>query len=247
MKRLAFPVVIAALLVSAPRLAMAFLLADGVQLAPAVEMWVFAGTGVASGVVLTGGNVYLAHALAEHWRRRGGLWAILLVAWTLFLVFAILLIAPALVYGLNHSALATVLTTPAARWGWSVVAALSVEVLAAAAMAAGVLSAEPSKPSAEGKRTEGIQAALSGRIVRILNADAHASRAQANATSAAQVPESSAWVTESVAQSDAMPAPSVVAPAPMVYQCDQCPKSYLTKNALSAHQRFCKSAQEPAR
>lgn len=165
MRRFAFIIAAAALLVSAPRLALAFLLADGVTLSPAVEGAVYAWTGVASGVVLTGGNIYLAHALAEHWKRRGALWVVLLVSWVLFLAFAVVLIAPALVAGLSHSELAQVLTSDRQRWGWAVVAALSVEVLAAAAMAASVLSAEPTAATA--KRT-GVGSALSGAAVRLL-------------------------------------------------------------------------------
>ena len=101
MRKLPLIIIAAALLVSAPRLAVTFVIADGVMLTPAVAVAVFAGTGIASGLVLTGGNVYIAHALAEHWRRRNGLWTALLTAWLLFLVFAVWLIAPLLVYGLE--------------------------------------------------------------------------------------------------------------------------------------------------
>lgn len=163
-QRLPFAIVIAALVVSAPRLAVAFLLADGVGINERVQVAVYVLTGVASGIVLTGGNVYLAHALAEHWKRRGGLWVILLVSWALFLGFAVVLIAPALVYGLTHSVLAEVLASAQTRWAWAIVAALSVEVLAAAAMAAHVLNDEPT----QAVRKVGVGSALSAAIVRRL-------------------------------------------------------------------------------
>ncbi len=238
MKRLPLLIVCAALLVSAPRLAIAFVMADGVTLSATVAAWVFTATGVASGIVLTGGNVYLATALAEHWQRRGGLWAVLLAAWTLFLAFAVALIAPVLAYGLSHSVLREVLPTSAARWAWSVIAALSVEVLAAAAMAASVLSAAPSKPSAEPKRTSAIRAALSERIVRTLEADTAPSITPDAVSGVLDMPMPTAW--ERPAAHDAPIAPHE---APRSgYTCPLCNRVFASKNALSAHGRFCKQA-----
>jgi MFS family permease len=234
MKRLAFIIAAAALLVSAPRLALAFLMADGVQLAPAVEIFVYAGTGIAAGVVLTGGNIYLAHALAEHWKRRGALWATLLICWVLFLVFAVVLIAPALVAGLQHSDLAQVLDTPGKQWTWAVVAALSVEVLAAAAMAASVLSDEPTQPSA---RRAGFGAALSGAAQRVLariGETAPVSVAeQAAAPLALPLPASPS------ATSAALPAAPAVATSEVgSYPCRSagCRRSFPTPQARSAHE-----------
>ncbi len=215
MKRrgLAFWIAIAALLVSAPRLAVAFVMADGVTLTPAVAAAVFAATGVATGVVLTGGNVYIAHALAQHWRRRSALWTTLLAAWLTFLVFAVWLIAPLLVHGLGHSPLAEVLLTPALRWSWATVAALSVELLAAAAMAADALRGEPA-PTAPRARGRSVVDALTGRIVRALDG---ASDAAPIATSAASAPQSAA----------------------VAHVCARCGRSFGSQQALAAHSRRC--------
>ncbi len=230
MKRnLAFWIAAAALLVSAPRLAVTFVMADGVTLAPTVAVAVFAGTGIASGLVLTGGNVYIAHALAEHWRRRGGLWTVLLVAWLLFLVFAVWLIAPLLVYGLGHSALAEVLGSAGQRWAWAVTAALSVELLAAAAMAASVLSGEPTQTAPQ-KRTRSVADALTQRIVRTLDRD----------VSAAPTAASAAVLVTSAAPT-ALSAP---APTPPAFACPTCPRTFSSQQALAGHQRHCRSAQE---
>lgn len=255
MKRLAFWIAAAALLVSAPRLALAFLLADGVLLEPAVEASVYAWTGVASGLVLTGGNVYLAHALAQHYKRRGGLWWVLLGAWVLFLAFSIVLIAPALVAGLTHSVLAEVLTAPQQRWLWAVVAALSVEVLAAAAMAAHVLSAEPTQASTRSTARSGVSSAMSDAAVRLLGkvAAEPASAQQPAATLSAAAsestpvdgvllpPVSTRSVTLSIAPTSAQPAPPCAEVASTEvgrYPCRSagCPRSFVTPQARSAHE-----------
>lgn len=232
MQRLAFVIAAAALLVSAPRLAMAFLLADGVRIGAEIQSLVYGGTGIASGVVLTGGNIYLAHALAAHWKRRGGLWAILLVAWASFLAFAVILIAPALVYGLAHSVLAEVLSTPAWRWFWGIVAALSVEILAAASMAASVLAAEPEqalrKPSAPG-----VLAALRGAALRRIERDGLAPGDAVSAEPALPV---------AIDAPVAIPVALPVAPAPdarSLYRClaAGCARTFATQQALAAHGR----------
>ncbi len=223
MKRLPLLIVFAALLVSAPRLAVAFVLADGVTLAPTLAAWVFTGTGVASGVVLTLGNAYLARVLAAHWKRRGGLWALLLVSWVLFLAFAVVLIAPLLASGLRHSVLAEVLPSAAQQWGWAVIAALSVEVLAAAAMGALVLSDEPTAVGAS-KRNGGIRDALRERIVRTLNADAMP-----------QAPQSTTVATAMPELSAAVPTVQLAEPTREGWSCPQCGKWLKNKSAESAH------------
>lgn len=127
-------VVVLALLVTAPRLAHAFIMADGLAMDATWEYWLLVVTGVASGLVLTLGNAYLAHVLASHFTRDDALSWVLLSAWCVYLVFAVALIAPALVVGLVRSPLTAVLWWPLV-WVYAVVAALSVEVLVAGSMA----------------------------------------------------------------------------------------------------------------
>lgn len=246
MKRLAFWIAAAALLVSAPRLALAFLLADGVALAPAVEASVYAWTGVASGLVLTGGNVYLAHALAQHYKRRGPLWVVLLGSWVLFLGFTVVLIAPALVAGLAHSVLAEVLTTPQQRWLWAIVAALSVEVLAAAAMAAHVLSAEPTQASVRSTARSGVGSAFTDAAVRVLGkvaAESAAAQQPAATLSASPLPVQSATGRADATTAQA-PAAEAIASSDNAttggarYPCRSagCFRSFVTPQARSAHE-----------
>lgn len=127
-------VVVLALLVTAPRLAHAFIMADGLSMDAYWEYWLLVVTGVASGLVLTLGNAYLAHVLASHFKRHDALSWVLLSAWVVYLLFAVALIAPALVVGLARSPISTVLYWPLV-WAYAVVAALSVEVLVAGSMA----------------------------------------------------------------------------------------------------------------
>jgi hypothetical protein len=57
-----------ALLVNTPRLILAYLAADGLALAEGWRAAMLTVSAVATGIVLTGGNAYLAHAVAR--RRR---------------------------------------------------------------------------------------------------------------------------------------------------------------------------------
>lgn len=148
MKHVSLGIVIAALAVSAPRLTLAFLIGDGIYIPEHIEIIILAITGIGSGIVLTVGNAVLAHALASKAHQRGPLWWINATAWVLFLVGAVILVAPTLVAGLRRSALAPVLNTPAAEWLWAVVAVVIVELLVGAAMAAAILADEEHQPAA---------------------------------------------------------------------------------------------------
>jgi len=147
MKNVSLGIVIAALAVSAPRLTLAFLIGDGIHIPESIEITILAVTGVGSGIVLTVGNAVLAHALAAKAQQRGPLWWLNALAWLLFLLGAVVLVAPTLVAGLHRSTLATVLNTPNARWVWSVVAVVVIELLVGAAMAAAILADETRPPS----------------------------------------------------------------------------------------------------
>jgi hypothetical protein len=147
MKRISLGIVVAALAVSAPRLTLAFLIGDGIHIPQQLEITILAITGIGSGIVLTVGNAVLAHALAAKAHQRGSLWWINVIAWMLFLVGAVILVAPTLVLGLRRSALAPVLNTPTAEWLWAVVAVVIVELLVGAAMAAAILVDEEQQPS----------------------------------------------------------------------------------------------------
>lgn len=130
--RVGLHLAVAAILVNVPRLTLAFLEADGVEVGPGLRAGLLAVTGVATGVVLTGGGAYLAHALSRGSRFR----PLLAATWGLVLACAAVLVTPALVAGLSGSELAAVLGSSWLRWAWSGTAVLAVELVAAGSMLA---------------------------------------------------------------------------------------------------------------
>lgn len=145
MARVGFILAIAALLVNAPRLVVVFLEADSLQLHPNVEGFLLTITGIATGVVLSGGGAYIAHKLGmiRNWNTRDPLHVALLVIWILMLLFSVVIIAPLMVQGVQESALKNVLHAPWQQWSWGIISVLAVEVLAAGAMIAAALEQQP--------------------------------------------------------------------------------------------------------
>lgn len=123
---------LAAIVVNAPRLILVFLEAEGVPVGTSLRVSLLGLTGTATGVVLTGGGAFLAHAIARsrHFRR------ILAVVWVLVLVCTGVLITPMMAAGLSRVALTEVLIEPTSRWTWSAIAVLAVELVAAGSMVA---------------------------------------------------------------------------------------------------------------
>jgi len=122
---------VAAVTVTAPRLALAFLAADGVAVPTAWRIDLQAVSSVATAVVLTGGTAYLAHAIAVASAGRG----VLVALWTAALVCSGALIAPAIVATLRAQSLSAVLGVQR-HWGWSICAVLAVDLVASGAMLA---------------------------------------------------------------------------------------------------------------
>ena len=141
-----FWIVVSAVLVNGPRLALVYLKADSVVIPPAIENAIFALTGIMTGFVLTGGGVYLAHQLTGI---RGQFWAklLLVTAWVSLLVFSVILIAPALVLSWRNSPLSAIIGQ-GYDWVWAIVAVVAVEVLAGAAMVAQALTDSPTETQA---------------------------------------------------------------------------------------------------
>lgn len=142
MQRISMALVFVALLVTAPRLTLAFLTGDGIAIPQHIEVMLLTATGVGSGVVLTVGNAILAHALAQKANSKGLLWYVLLLAWLCFLVSAVVVVSPTLVSGLRKSSLITVLPSASAQWFWAITAVAVVEVLVGAAISASILETE---------------------------------------------------------------------------------------------------------
>jgi len=155
-QRIAISLSFIALLVTMPRLVLAFLIGDGILVPQHIEVVLLTATGIGSGVVLTVGNAILAHALAEKSRQKGMLWWVLLLAWVCFLLSAIVVVSPTLVSGLRKSSLITVLPSASAQWFWAITAVAVVEILVGASTTASILETvqhdvQPSGPSVLGR------------------------------------------------------------------------------------------------
>lgn len=129
-------IALSALVVNMPRLVILFLQADGIEMSKGWEGWLLGISGVATGIVLSGGGAYIAHTVAQPKPRSRAATAALMGSWIALLFFTVVLLAPSLVLALQNYGFAQVLKTEGAQWLWSIVAVVSVEVLAAGAMVA---------------------------------------------------------------------------------------------------------------
>ena len=116
---------VAAVTVTAPRLATAFLAADGVLVPTPWRIDLLAISSVATAVVLTGGMAYLAHAIAVARSHRG----VLVLLWAAALACSGALIAPSIVATLRMQPLSAVLGLER-HWSWSICTVLAVDLVA---------------------------------------------------------------------------------------------------------------------
>jgi MFS family permease len=131
----------AAVLVQAPRLILALLAADREAVAPDWQRGLLVVAGLGTAVVLTGGNLYLAHALATARRWR----AMLTAVWVAVLASSGALLVPMIAAGLSGRTLPQVLGSSDLQWSWAVLAAMAHEVTAAGCMLASAASAPGSQ------------------------------------------------------------------------------------------------------
>ncbi len=137
-------IAMAAILVQAPRLVLAVLAADHQSIGAGWERGLLVVAGIGTATVLTGGNLYLAHAIGgARRRRRGGVGV-----WLLVLASTGGLVVPLIAAGLGGRTLPQLLGGAALTWTWSGLAALAHEVtaagcvLAAAALGGDAVAAE---------------------------------------------------------------------------------------------------------
>lgn len=135
MKKVGLWLAIAALLVNGPRFVLIFLRVDSLTMPITAEAIMLGVTGIATGLVLTGGGAYIAHALAES-QTRGMVRTVMIICWFLLLIFNIILLAPLMVSAIRESSLRNVFETDFSQWLWSITSVLAVEIIAAGAMAA---------------------------------------------------------------------------------------------------------------
>lgn len=232
MKRAGLLVALAALLVNAPRLMLIYLRVDGLALPASAEGAMLGLTGVATGIVLTGGGMYIAHVLAQSHAASGFLRGFLVACWLLLLAFSVMLIAPALVAGIRATTMVNVLNTARWQWIWSVTAVAAVEILAAGAMAAHALISEPTPQ--QSKRSKSKPSAFG------LLADAAVQRLVAGIELQQSVGTKPEPPSKAVARSPSTkPAQS--------YACPYCDYEGTSHQGLNAHKRFCDGWQNGQR
>jgi hypothetical protein len=129
----------AAVLVQGPRLFLTTLAAGRLPVSPDAEKLLLSVAAVATAVVLTGGNIYLAHAAltAPRWRIS------LVIAWALVLGASAGLVAPGIAGGLANRELHEVVGSPGLRGAWALLAALAHELTAAGCILAAVANSRP--------------------------------------------------------------------------------------------------------
>jgi len=120
-------IALAAILVQAPRLVLVVLGADRMPVPANAERALLVVAGVGTALVLTGGNLYLAHTVAQvrPWRRT------LAVAWVLVLAASGGLVLPLIVAGIGARSVPQVLGAGRLEWSWALLAAIAHELTAA--------------------------------------------------------------------------------------------------------------------
>src|SRR5258708_26523726 len=117
-QRVGVGIALATILVQAPRLVLAVLAADRQAVSAEWERALLVVAGVGTALVLTGGNLYMAHTIARVRRWRGRL----AVVWLAVLVSSGGLVVPLIAAGLGGSKLPQVLAGETLAWAWSLLA-----------------------------------------------------------------------------------------------------------------------------
>jgi hypothetical protein len=120
-------IALAAITVQAPRLVLVVLGADRQPVPAPTERALLAVAGVGTALVLTGGNLYLAHTVAQvkAWRRT------LAAAWVLVLAASGGMVLPLIVAGISARSVPQVLGAGRLEWTWALLAAIAHELTAA--------------------------------------------------------------------------------------------------------------------
>jgi hypothetical protein len=190
MKKVGLWLALSALLVNGPRFVIIFLKVDSIDVPKPMEATLLTATGIATGLVLTGGGAYIAHALAES-KARGMMRWFMVLCWFLLLIFSVVLLAPLMVAAIDDSSLKTVLNSKFSQWLWSVTSVLAVEVIAGGAMVAYALHGRVDDINENSGSTPDVISVLTGALAqRIANSVAPANVAVPPPLTAAASPVS---------------------------------------------------------
>jgi len=142
-------IALATILVQAPRLVLVVLGADRMPVPAPAERALLIVAGVGTALVLTGGNLYLAHTVAQvrPWRRT------LAAAWVLVLAASGGLVLPLIVAGISARSVPQVLGAGRLEWTWALLAAIAHELTAAGCVLAS--AAWAAQVDAAGSETAG--------------------------------------------------------------------------------------------
>jgi hypothetical protein len=251
--RAGLAIAVAAILVQAPRLVLALLAADRLPVAPGAERALLVIAGIGTALVLTGGNLYLAHTVAQvrAWRRT------LAAAWIAVLVASGGLALPLIVAGLSGSSVSQVLGAGGLEWPWAVLASVAHEltaagcVLASAAWVASSAGAMGGAGSAASGAAQGagvvpagvVPAEAAGEVPARVPAEALPAGMPAGAVPAGVVPAGGLRVRAGTG-GDSAPGTSVSNPGTDSVPCrGGCGRTFISRQAEIAHQRHCTSRQ----
>jgi hypothetical protein len=149
-RRAGLAIALAAILVQAPRLVLALLAADRLPVNPATERDLLVLAGIGTALVLTGGNLFLAHTVAQvhFWRRT------LAATWIVVLGASGGLALPLIVAGLTARTLPQVLSGRQLEWSWALLAAIAHELTAAGCVLASAAWAVKTADTSAGTAAE---------------------------------------------------------------------------------------------
>lgn len=166
MKKVGLWLAIVALLVNGPRFILIFLLIDDLTIPLVVETTLLSITGIATGLVLTGGGAYIAHSLVES-QTRGMVRTVMIICWFMLLIFNVILLAPLMVSAIRESQMKDVFASNFFQWLWSVTSVLAVEIISAGAMAAYALQGKTESSQYQDSQPSAFSL-LTGALVRRL-------------------------------------------------------------------------------
>jgi hypothetical protein len=229
-------IALAAILVQAPRLVLALLAADRRPVEPAWEGTLLVVAGIGTAVVLTGGNLYLAHTVARVARWR----SLLLATWLGVLLASGALVVPLIAGGLSGRTLPQVLAAAGLGWAWSLLAALAHELTAAGCILASVAATGAEPTAALDPGAPGLlgQRASSRRDLALRPAATGLPQPPALAATGLLQPVAAA--AASLPQPAASAPPAAAANAPLPHPCRHgCGKAFHTLHSEIAHLRHC--------
>jgi len=218
-------IALSAILVQGPRLVLALLAADRQPVAPSVERILLVVTGIGTAVVLTGGNLYLAHTVAtvRHWRR------LLVLVWIVVLAASGTLTVPMIAAGLTGRTLPAVLSSNSAAWCWAGLAAVAHELTAAGCILAGAAGA--AREASTGQAASAAKPAAASAEPAIASAGAASAEAAATSEQGA------------AGRHDSAPEPT---PARVPCRAG-CGRSFRSRLAEAGHLRHCPIRQPKER